>query len=297
MTPELQKAIALVAENSPKQFYWSGLGETNRQDLEYQLAKGGYPISWSPKKQTARHYLGKAMDKLRGEYTVKNESGESISKATKNYTTRWFVGIANFSVDDDRFGSKDCMVTLRKTGQLEFEGNQATAEVIQNEYDRCVEEEIFKCDVMQSWLKDIMKDQFNALKYGPNYIVPKEHAPEAELFLTVISEIWGSQWLLPGLPMAQTVELKEALAKSLVDEIKERLQKISDEAGYRAKKSYLKDLKDLLERAKGYQNVIGSDNLAMVAKAAEKTINELSQGMTATEIRGNLIWEELEKYG
>lgn len=297
MNSELNRAIALVSEHSPRQFYWSGRGETNRRDLEYQLAKGGYPISWSPRQQTPRHYLGKAMDTLRSEYTVKNESGESISKATKTYTTRWFVGVAQFSVDDDRFGSKDCMVTLRKTGELEFEGNPATAKAIQEEYNRTVENEIFKSDVMQAWLKDIMKGQFNAMKYGPNYVVPQEHAEEAERFLTVISEIWGCEWLLPGIPQAQTAQLKEALAKSLVTEIEERLQKVSDTAGHRAKQSYLKDLKSLVERAKGYQAIIGSENLNRVAQAAKKTVDELQNGMTATEIRGGLIWEELENYG
>ena len=280
-----------------KQFYWGGRGETNRKDLAYQLAKYGFPITWLPKEQTKRHYLGKAMDTLRSTYTVKNESGERISSRNRTYTTRWFVGIASFSVDDNRFGSKDCMVTLRKTGQLEFEGNEATAKAIQDEYDRTIENEVFKSDVMQAWLKDIMKTQFNAFKAGPNYIVQPVHAPEAELFLTAVSEIWGHEWLLPGLTYTTNEQLKETLAKSLVAEIDERLQKVSDTAGYKAKRSFRGDLSRLIERAKAYESVIGSQNLAKVRKAAEKVVADMDNGSTATEIRGSLIWDELENYG
>jgi len=278
---------------------WCGAGSLTRSKLAEILEVAGCPASWLKATKSARAYAGQAVMSL-------NASGLVARAVPGGPSPRWLVGTVGASGAEgagEAYGLVKLAVTLTDDG-LVYEGDTVLATRVQGHFDAAIGSESVTAGEITRWLRGILIDQLGAVAFGGAYYVPRSSVDLAGRLCEELSRVWGSQWIVPALPVATSEQLSEGIARGLEAEVAgiaeesakaraARAEKSGADIGAKAATTYLLRLTAIAERVASYAPLIGDARVARIRKAANEVILSLQDLSHDTAVRGALIWEEI----
>jgi hypothetical protein len=295
------------AEGEGRMLGWAGLGERPRSFLLAALETANCPITWAPRSKSAHAHAGQAAQSLSSSGLVVRAERRAAG-STRTYSARWAVGqvsALNTSADPDAFGKLVLTITLHdETLTCEArEGYEDLANRVQDAYRKAVDGETYAAGEITIWLRDLFVSRFGACKLGGNFYVPRGQADKAEALCTALSRTWGKDWMLPGLPVANSHQLQEGLARGLREEVAavrasydalvETAREKGTAVGVRAVSALLVELQGISDRTTGYAAMLGNAAIESVRREALALLALCGNHVGDAVQRSAMLWDEL----
>lgn len=296
---------------------WSGAGELSRGAIVDALQSVGLPVEWAPRSKSAHAQAGHAISTLTNTgHVVRAERGARRDRhGIRAYRARWTVGVVSHTgAVNDSFGRTVLVATLHDNDELRLAHDETDPDAVHlarrvaAEYRRRIDAESFTSAEVTMWLRATITDRYYAVRVGGMYYVPRRNADAAERLCTALASDakWGSDWMLPALPVSTSEQLRAGLATGFVAEANAVLADLEaaraaakaagrSDVGTRAAATLLLKLRDVAQRALMYQAILGDDQLATVRTAVVAAIAVIEPLADDTSQRGALIWDELAK--
>lgn len=264
-----------VAEGDGILLAWDGSGEITTRDVNAAVEGTGVP-RFEGRSQHA--HIGAAVDKLRARgYVVRSARGGKQGEAK----ARWSVGRGRpEGQPGSAFGIKVLEVALTAgeptythggTGvpELDLEGAALAADV-EAEYTRTYADDVHPPGEVTTWLQGVLVG-LGAVKMGGAWYVPAATARLAEDLCCRVANAgggWGSNWMLPAIPVMTTDQLKRGIARGALAEVRavaaDLAQRRLDakragraDVGARSARGYLEELDVLAKRLVGFEAMCG----------------------------------------
>lgn len=290
---------------------WRGLGQLTRGKLGEALAKIER-TDLLPAAMSAHAHAGVVLAKYNG-----HQFGFVVRAARKTsgspWWARWSIARPNHTgVAGASFGDNVLVVELQKTGELTFDGDQAMAAAIQQDFQALVAAETYQAGDLTSWLSSKLQREFKAVSFGIGYYVPQKHAAAAEALCKAVSETgWGYGWVVPALPVADSDQLRDGIVRGLREEVTDLMARLTSERasakasrstsavdiGPKRAQTYLKDLRAIGHRAVAYGQILGEDRVAQCRETVRLAVVDLEtllgDDYSGIGQRFSLIWEEI----
>ena len=312
---------------------WSGAGSITRGAILKALE--GVPRVLPPRQTSAKAHAGRVMDRLTREgMVVRVARGLDHVKGS----SRWTVGQINHaSAVGGSLGQTTMTVVLNNTsGALTIDGGGALADKIQVDYRALVDAELYQSGDITSWLSGALRYYFDAVRFGAlGLYVPARHAAAAAALCKAVADVgFGTDWVLPALPIATTDQLRDGIVRGLTSEVDALMarmateretaklhkvnqlasaESITGDAGLRARdaahrlsgdigatrgQSFLKDLRAIGARIVAYGEVLGEDRLASAKEQVRQAVIELETVLgddySGISARFAGVWDEIE---
>jgi hypothetical protein len=282
---------------------WAGEGEMTRARIIQALAEAGVPEVWGPRSKSARSHVGVAIDRLASSGMVPRAERSRGSDA--RYTARWNVAVLDVArsgaLPGDATGTLAITFTLVDE-TLTFEstpGARSVAEGTVAEFQRMLADEVYKAGEVTDWLRGLLRERCHAVKFGGVWYVPARQAGVAEAVCTAVSTAWGTDWLLPVMPVASTDEVRHGLAKGLHREAAEVARLWEDTrlaaaaagkaVGARAAGTAFKRITEVAERVRGFSQVLEVPELESLRARLLETAERVRPYMNDSAQRGAVL--------
>lgn len=289
---------------------WRGLGQLTRGQLAEALEKIGR-TDLLPAPMSAHRHAGHVIS----EY---NSRGMVVRAARKlkgaAYKARWSITVPSHSgVAGSSFGDITLSIDLTHEGTLTFDGDEAMAKAISEEFEKRVSGEILEAGDVTGWLNDRLYREFKAVSFGIGFFVAQKHAAGAEALCKAVSETgWGYGWVVPALPIADCDQLRDGIVRGLSEEVTDLMARLASERqtakdssasgggdiGPKRAGTYLKELRAIGQRIVGYSAMLGGERVAQCQEKVRAAIVSLEvllgDDYSGIGKRFSLIWEEIE---
>lgn len=229
---------------------------------------------------------------------------------------KWTVGKVNHTgAVGDKYG--DILLHVTLTGAvLTYTGDSALGEPIVAAYNARLAAEVYKSSDVTQWLVGILRWRLQGIKFGAlGWLIPARHATEAQMLCTAVqSTKFGTDWMLPALPVATSDQLRDGIARGLTEEVTDLMGKLaterataatsrsetrSGEIGPKRAQTFLTELRAIRGRVVSYGQILGERRVAAAATVIRNAIVEL-EGLLGADHSGiserfALIWEEIQR--
>ncbi len=273
---------------------WYGAGELALSTIKEKLALAGCPDTWAPSPKSCVAHVGFALAPLtNGGNVVRSDRGgrkkgdrvASTDGRVRKFAGRWIVLTPATRGDvGDHAGRINLTAVLFTDGRLELTGPTDVCERVNADYVRRVAEERFPAAEVTMWLRDTLIRRFGAISMGPaGWYVPNRHVAGAERLCDAMSQAWGSGWILPGLPITTGERLFSGIVRGLASEVATVLTDLEaseaqakkqgqSQLGARGAATFMRRLREVNDRAKGYATVLGASHVATIRAELTKAL-------------------------
>lgn len=296
---------------------WAGFGELSRGRLEALFAEHGFDPSMLPAPKSAHAHAGFALGMLNGGgYVVRADRGGrrvgqlvmSNDGVPRKFQARWVVVVINHGVAEvgSHAGTTVMTAVLMMDGRLELSGPANLVDKVREDYTRRVATEVYPAAEITLWLRSLLRTRYGAIRLGGNWYIPHKYAEQGEHLATAIGMIWGTDWMLPALPVSTCSQLKAGLAKSLIQEAADVLSDLEaqrvqarkatppkTEVGSAAATTLVGRLKVIAMRINDQSRYLGSDVFSKAREAVMAAVAVLEPICSDTSIRAELIRQEM----
>ena len=289
---------------------WSGLGSMTLAKIRETLAAAEVPMDWAPEARSSRAQAGNAIQMLRGRgFIVKNQTkGERPNVAA--YDTLWTV--ARATINDAQVGESVGRIVVVFTlvaDVLRYEGDAEIGDAVVAEYQRRIGAELYRAADVTHWLSNTVYNRCEGVRFGGVWYVPRKFAGVAARVCETFGKVWGTDWLLPALPVATSAQLQDGLLAGLtkeVDDVCAQLdaqrenakEKGKEDVGQRAAASHLARIREITERVQTYGALLGDDRVdslrTRLVNAAAEVDALIDDGMGMVQ-RFSQMWDEVER--
>lgn len=292
---------------------WSGKGRLTRGALLDAIALLAVK---APQATSARAQAGRVMSDLTGLGYVVRVAREGAGQANH---TMWTVGRVNHrSAVGAELGSVEMRATLRPDGTISTEGNEGLGLQVQAKYAALVEGEIYQAGDITSWLGRTLSVAYDAVRFGVGWYVPARHAAHAAELCATVSKIWGTDWIVPALPVATSDQLRDGIVRGLTSEVDALMARLATEratadAAAKAKdgrassvgdigpkrgQTFLHELRGIGARIVAYGQILGEERLASAQEQVRQAVAELETVLgddySGIAARFAGVWDEIE---
>jgi hypothetical protein len=303
--------LARATEAAGVLIAWSGLGRLTRAQLAEVLASVGASDTWLPAAKSARAQAGRVAELLVGSGLVvraTRAAGQSVT--ARGFKARWTVGTVDHAQLGDRYGKTIMTIVLGQDDQLTVEaapGFEERAAYVTAEFGRRVGAEEYDAGDVTSWFRSLLTMRLGAMPLGGCVFVPASRSECAEAIGTALSKIWGTAWMIPGIPVTGSTQLRaglvhgiEAEVVALVTEIDllREIDGVRSTAGRvpaRQAAARLVACQNLLLRTRSFADLVGPKHVAHVVGMLTAQIALLDSETDATSMRAAEIEEELAR--
>jgi hypothetical protein len=314
-----------VAEGHGVLVGWSGKGKLTRGALVEAIASAE---AKAPLAASARAQAGRVMSTLTGLGFVVRVARENKAVGT----TMWTVGKVNHkSLVGSELGSVEMRVTLNANGELATEGNVALGERVRTEYQLALDSEIYQAADITGWLGRTLMLTYSAVRFGVGWYVPACHADAAGKLCAAVAAVWGTDWIVPALPVATSDQLRDGIVRGLtgeVDGLMARLTteratakaardnamhvaqlatdqaamdaaiKLAGDIGPKRAGTFLAELRGIGARIVAYGQVLGEERIACAREQVRQAVIELETVLgddySGISARFSAVWDEIE---
>lgn len=260
---------------------WTGRRERTRAQLQAALARAGAPAEWAPPSKSAHAHAGAAIGKLSREGLIPRVARDlaQVDKR-RGVSARWIVARA---LTEGQVGDAGAAIILTAeliNGELRLDGDRELAREVHEEYTRLAAGDVYAAADVTGWLAGLLSHRLGAARLGQTWYVRAGNAELAERICTEIAggdgtnldKGWGTDWMLPALPVATSAQLRAGLARALITEARDVLDDLATqrkaataakrtEIGTRAAVTLLGKLRTVSERAAQFAVILGEDHL------------------------------------
>lgn len=303
---------------------WTGAGDMTREQKQQRVDLAGVPRAWMWDPKDPGVQLTRAVKAAAGaDYNCEQEKkNKQQTVEAREWASRWMLvsgGVGGAAVEGSRVGQKFGEIALcvtlytdKPTPELVFdEGADATlVERVRQEFDLRIGEQRYTASDITRWLKEVLRGQLEAARYGGNLYVPKKHRATAERLVDAFKN-WGSDWMDPPLPIADSDQLARGLANGFkrdVDDVlskleaqrKERRKTDPDaEIGEDAAQGFITRFRNVLESCARYAELLGDECISDVRSRVQTAMHELSAALDedtlAINQRFQNLWDEVKR--
>jgi hypothetical protein len=299
---------------------WQGQGKLSRGALVAAIETLGVRV---PLATSARAQAGRVMGELNGLGYVVRVARE----ARAVNTTIWTIGRVNHkSLVGSELGEVTMRATLHPDGSITTDGGGGLAEQVQAKYKTLVEGEIYQAADITGWLVRTLMIGYDAVRFGVGWYVPARHAAAAGELCATVSKIWGSDWIVPALPVATSDQLRDGIVRGLTDEVASLLHKLATERntaqvayedrvathkanqqdlmigrgdiGPKRAASFLVELRAIGARMVAYGQILGEERVKLASDSVRAAVVELesvlSDDFSGISARFAAVWDEIE---
>jgi hypothetical protein len=219
-------------------------------------------------------------------------------------------------------GSVEMRATLSSSGELTYDGNAAIGVRVLTEYRLAVDQEIYQAADVTGWLGRTLMSAYDAVRFGVGWYVPARHSEAAGRLCGAVSQIWGTDWIVPALPVATSDQLRDGIVRGLVDEVDTLMARLETERaparsarvefiragthgdppagdiGPKRAQTFLKDLRAVGTRIVAYGEVLGEERVASAREQVRQAVIELETVLgddySGISARFSGVWDEIE---
>lgn len=293
---------------------FSGRGEVKRGQIVAALDEAGLPESWAPSAKSAHAQAGRVVGELNARgLVVRADRTRSVKRTQRDgvaptWTARWYVARVSSGADvGSTMGAVVLTATLMVDGEFRVEHDEDHAELaadLRARFAAAVNEETYAASDVTDWVRGVMVQHFRAARLGGTWYVRQSMAKPAERLLRVLSSFWGENFLLPGLPVATTDQLREGLADGLVGEVDALMTDFADmvaalEPGKllspRAAATMHRRLTALGERCAAFAALLGDDYVRPLRARLVEASEQIQEHTNDVAVRFGLIFDELAR--
>lgn len=182
-----------------------------------------------PRPASAKAHAGQVMSRLTREgFVVRVARGQATTKGV----SKWTVGQVNHSSTvGGSLGNTTMTVTLTAAGELQIEGEASFANQIRVDYQALVAAERYQAGDVTAWLSGALRYWFDAVRFGAlGYYIPARHVEAAGQLCKAIADAgFGSDWVLPALPVATSDQLRDGIVRGLTGEVDDLMARLATE--------------------------------------------------------------------
>lgn len=170
--------------------------------------------------------------------------------------------------------------------------------------------EIYQAADVTAWLGGILRSEYTAVRFGVGWYVPARYAEAAGKLCQAVANLgWGSDWILPALPVATSDQLRDGIVRGLTDEVSGLIARLATEratAKYERTKgdigpkragSFLAELRGIGQRIVAFGAVLGEERVAKARESVRLAIVELETVLgddyTGISARFAGVWDEI----
>ena len=283
---------------------WNGLGELTRAQIA-EILTAADASAWMPESRTATAQGAQAVSVVGGSFVVravrapKASATRTATAEERGWVARWqIVASTDGGTLGDSFGTVVAVASISADGAMTVEGNEEIATAIRAEYARITGAEIFRANDITKWFSSNLI-AVGSVRFGVGYYIPASARAIAERVLAHLSPVWGTDWIVPAVPMATSAQLRAGLAKGLSAEVTAVLSDLdrqrnlarkngNSDVGSRSAATLLRDLRAVADRAASYETLLGScvSSVRADIAAAIATIEPL---LGDTALRGEAL--------
>lgn len=317
-----------VAEGNGALVGWNGTSGVTRGVLLSCLASAGLE-DWAPRAASPHAHAGEVVGK-------RNQLGMVVRKAptTTNGVKRWTIGrVYHARIVGASMGDIELRVKL-EGDELTYEGSAQLGEPLVGEFNARMASEVYKSSDLTAWLAGTLRDKLRAVRFGVGWYVPARHATKAGLLCRAVADAgFGTDWILPALPVATSSQLQDGIVRGLQSEVDDLMQRLATERataadarlasiakaaatepadhaairraealsgdiGQTRAGTFLRDLRGIAGRIIAYGQVLGEARVTAARTTVRDAIASLetllADDHTGTGARFALIWEELQ---
>lgn len=184
---------------------------------------------WAADATSARAQAGRAIGILGvNGYVVRVERRPANAAAN---VTHWSVGAVNHtSAIGEQFGTTLMRAQLTSTGQLFTDGDETLGARVREDFKARVAAEVYQAADVTAWLGGILRSEYTAVRFGVGWYVPARYAEAAGKLCQAVANLgWGSDWILPALPVATSDQLRDGIVRGLTDEVSGLIARLATE--------------------------------------------------------------------
>lgn len=317
-----------IAEGHGVLVGWSGKGKLTRGALVAAIAEHDVK---PPAATSARAQAGRVMSSLTGlGYVVRiARAGSVVANGTM-----WTVGKVNHrSLVGSELGSVEMRATLQADGQLVTEGHEGLGAKVAANYAALIADEIYQAGDVTSWLGGVLAVVYDAVRFGVGWYVPAKHASAAGALCATVSKIFGTDWIVPALPVATSDQLRDGIVRGLTSEVDALMARMATERatakatretallthdedgiasacggrnaalpsgdiGPKRAQTFLIELRAIGARIVAYGQVLGEERLACAKEQVRQAVIELETVLgddySGISARFAGVWDEIE---
>lgn len=281
---------------------WTGRNELSRAMISAARAAAGAPAEWDPKPKSAHAHAGAAVGKLsRGGLVPRVARDVTAADKRRGVASRWIVSRPNTAGQvGDTAGRIAMTAELMQSGALVLDGDPVLCADVRGDYDRLCAGELYAAADVTAWLAGVLRNRLGAVRLAQAWYVRHGNVALAAALCEAVSEVWGTDWLLPALPVATSAQLRAGLARGLTTEARDvlddlaRQRKAATEAkradiGPAAAATLLARLTTVAERATQYAVILGAEHLGDIRKVLRAAIDTVEPLADGTSQRGAML--------
>lgn len=282
------------AEQQGSLMGWTGRKEANRATLCAALATAGAPSDWAPKSKSAHAHAGAAIGRLSRDglipRTARGADAISQGDRRRGVSGRWIVVNANLQGQVGDAAGSIVLTAELINDRLVLTGDPVLAAEVRADYERLAGGDVYAAADVTGWLGGVLRTKLGAVRMAQAWYVPSGNvALGAAICEAIAATGWGTDWMLPALPVATSAQLRQGLARGLTTEARDVLDDLANQRaaakeakrtdiGERAAATLLKRLQEVNDRAAQYALILGPEYTADVRrtiKAALDTVRPL----------------------
>lgn len=293
---------------------WRGHGELTRTKLMELVAQAGIPQDWAPEIKNPNVQLTRAIQAVAGTlYNPEQVKKKNVkfAKGEREWASRWMLvsrQVSDAATAGDNFGEISLVATLfddDSGSQLVINTNIADLETkVRYEYETRIGAERYIAADITKWLGEVLRDRFDAVRYGGNWYVPRNNRAAAEALCEAFwAGGWGTSWMRPALPIATSAQLSLGLALGLETEVNEVMADLAlqrQEAQKQGKQdisekvatSFMIRLRAIGTRMITYSNILGDENIENCRNHIHDAMIELDKLL---EVNFDSEWTTMKK--
>lgn len=281
---------------------WTGRGELSRASIVAALRAAGAPADWAPKSKSAHAHAGAAVGKLSRAGLIPRVARDvTASDKRRGVASRWIVARAMTAGQvGDAAGRIAMTAELMQTGALVLDGDPELCTDVRADFDRLLAGELYAAADVTGWLAGVLRAQLGAVRLAQAWYVRHGNVEIAAAVCQAVSDVWGTDWLLPALPVATSAQLRAGLARGLITEARDvlddlaRQRKAATEAkradiGPAAAATLLARLATVSDRAAQYAVILGAEHLGDIRKVLQAAIATVEPLADGTSQRGAML--------
>lgn len=288
-----------------------GRGELARKAHVSAIVQAGFPAALAPKVKSCHAHAARALETLQGRgYVVRADRSRGSARLAQRplptWSARWTVIEVRHGSEVGTVGGSVYLTAELHGDELRLEGPSETCAAIQASYRKFVDGEIYDATDVSSWLRSTMISEFRAAPLGGCWYVKRRYAAAAERLVQAMAGTgWGQDFMLPGLPVATTDQLKAGIAlglrdevNTLIDEYREARDHAAEERktiSSRAATALHDRLTKLAERVASFGVLLGEHHTRPLRDQLVKASEEIQEHMSGISIRFGLIFDELRR--
>lgn len=215
---------------------WRGHGELTRARLLEILEAAGVPEDWAPAPKNAGVQLSRAVAETAGtRYTAErvNKGTYTFAQGERRWSSRWLLVARSTttSVVGGAYGEVTLVATLFNdddAADLIITTNDELLEArVREIYQSRIDAERYVAADITSWLGTTIRSRLLGARLGIGWYAPRETKAIARNLCAALREGgWGTSWVSPPIPVADTEDLSLALSGSLRMEVTEVIENL-----------------------------------------------------------------------